>query len=98
MKFDEIMNKEVIDQKGNSLGKVKNIEWDNESKEIINIEIGEGGIREALGMADKKILSYDSIESIGDKVLLKKQAQEIVETPKKTEKTEETDDLDYYNL
>jgi sporulation protein YlmC with PRC-barrel domain len=98
MKFDEIMNKEVIDQKGNSLGKVKNIEWDNESKEIINIEIGEGGIRETLGMADRKILPYDSIESIGDKVLLKKQAHEIVETPKKTEKTEESDDLDYYNL
>jgi sporulation protein YlmC with PRC-barrel domain len=92
MKFDEIMNKEVIDQKGNSLGKVKNIEWDNESNEIINIEIGEGGIREALGMADRKILSYDNIESIGDKVLLKKPTIEI---PAKSEKS---DDQDYYNL
>ena len=98
MKFNEIMNKEVIDQKGNTLGKVKNIEWDNESKEVINFEIGEGGIRESLGMADRKILSFDSIESIGDKVLLKKPIHEIIETPKKTEETKETDDLDYYNL
>ena len=93
MKFDEIMNKEVIDQKGNSLGKVKNIEWDNDTNEIINIEIGEGGIRETLGMADRKILSYDSIESIGDKVLLKKPTIEI---PEKSE--QKSDELDYYNL
>ena len=92
MKFDEIMNKEVIDQKGNSLGKVKNIEWDNDSNAIINIEIGEGGIREALGMTDRKILSYDNIESIGDKVLLKKPTIEI------PEKSEQNDDIDYYNL
>ncbi|MBZ2166476.1 PRC-barrel domain-containing protein [Methanobacterium spitsbergense] len=92
MKFDEIMNKEVIDQKGNSLGKVKNIEWDNDTNEIINIEIGEGGIRETLGMADRKILSYDNIESIGDKVLLKKPTIEI------PEQSEQNDELDYYNL
>ena len=85
-------------KKAIALGKVKNIEWDNESNEIINIEIGEGGIRETLGMADRKILSYDSIESIGDKVLLKKLTHEIIETPKKTEESEESDDLDYYNL
>ena len=47
MKLDEIMNKEVIDQKGNSLGKVKNIKSDNDGDTIINIEIGEGGIRES---------------------------------------------------
>lgn len=71
MKFKELMNKEVIDQKGNSLGKVKNIEWDNESKKIISIEVGSGGIREALGMSEHRILSYDNVENIGDKVLLK---------------------------
>ena len=96
MKFNELMNKEVIDQKGNSLGKVKNIEWDNESKEIINIEIGSGGIREALGMSDHQILSYDQIENIGDKVFIKK--NKSLKSLKPPKKSNETDDLDYYNL
>lgn len=71
MKFNELVNKEVIDQKGNVLGKVKNIEWDTESKEVINIEVSSGGFKDTLGMSEHQILSYDSIESIGDKVLLK---------------------------
>jgi sporulation protein YlmC with PRC-barrel domain len=95
MKFSELLNKEVIDQQGNSLGKVKNIEWDNDSKEIINIEVGSGGIKEALGMSEHVILSYEKIENIGDKVLLKKEIPEIVES---TDKTGEVDDLDYYRL
>ncbi|MTK63433.1 MAG: photosystem reaction center subunit H [Methanobacterium sp.] len=95
MKFNELVNKEVIDQMGNVLGKVKNIEWDAESKEVINIEISSGGFKDALGMSDHQILPYDSIESIGDKVLLKKQILEPVKTP---EKEEETDNLDFYSL
>ena len=96
MKFNELVNKEVIDQKGNSLGKVKNIEWDNETKEVINFEISSGGFKDALGMGEHKVLPFDGIESIGDKVLLKKQIIEPVKTP---EKESNTDDLeDYYGL
>jgi sporulation protein YlmC with PRC-barrel domain len=95
MKFNELLNKEVIDQKGNSLGKVKNIEWDNDSKEIINIEVGSGGIKEALGMSEHVILPYEKIENIGDKVLLKKEIPEIVES---IDKSGEVDELDYYRL
>lgn len=96
MKFNELVNKEVIDQKGNSLGKVKNIEWDDESKEVINFEISSGGFKDALGMGDHQVMAFDSIESIGDKVLLKKQSIEPVKTP---EKEASSDDLeDYYGL
>lgn len=95
MKFNELVNKEVIDQKGNVLGKIKNIEWDTESKEVINIEISSGGFKDTLGMSEHQILPYDSIESIGDKVLLKKQILEPVQTP---EKKEDTDNLDFYSL
>jgi sporulation protein YlmC with PRC-barrel domain len=95
MKFSELVNKEVIDQKGNSLGKVKNIEWDTESREVINIEISSGGIKDTLGMSEHQILPYESIESIGDKVLLKKQIIETVQTP---EKEDSTDNLDFYRL
>jgi len=96
MKFNELVNKEVIDQKGNIHGKVKNIEWDNETKEVINFEISSGGFKDALGMGEHQVLPFDSIESIGDKVLLKKQIIEPVKTP---EKESHTDDLeDYYGL
>lgn len=98
MKFNELVNKEVIDQKGNSLGKVKNIEWDNENKEVISIEIGTGGIKETLGMGEHQILPYDEIESIGDKVLLKKQSSKPTKIPKKEEKEEMSDNLDLYRI
>lgn len=98
MKFNELVNKEVIDQKGNVLGKVKNIEWDTESKEVINIEVSSGGFKDTLGMSEHQILSYDSIESIGDKVLLKKQIIEPVKTPAKEKNEETTDNLDFYSL
>jgi|GEM_PF-757301 len=96
MKFNELVNKEVIDQKGNSLGKVKNIEWDNETKEVINFEISTGGFKDALGMGEHQILTFDSIESIGDKVLLKKQTVEPVQTPAKEESNDDLED--YYGL
>lgn len=95
MKFNELVNKEVIDQKGNILGKVKNIEWDNETKEVLNIEVSTGGFKDALGMGEHQVLAYDNIESIGDKVLLKKQ---IIETKQTPEKEDNTDNLDFYGL
>ncbi len=94
MKYSEIKNKEVIDHQGSILGKVKDIEWDNKTKEIIQLEMGSGGIKEAFGMGESKIVPYDQVESIRDKVLLKKPS-EIIEPKVQSETNNE---LDYLNL
>ena len=54
-----------------SLGKVNNISWDKSTNEIKFFEIGTGGLMEMLGRGEKKILPYDIIETIGDKILIK---------------------------
>jgi len=93
MKFNDLVNKEVIDKNGDIIGKVKDIEWDNGTKRIISIEIASGGIKGFLGMSEKQILPFDTIESIGDRVLLKTPSNEI------TGKDDELEfALDYYNI
>jgi sporulation protein YlmC with PRC-barrel domain len=67
----DMQGKEVVDSYGNVLGKVNNMSWDKSTKEIKFFEIGTGGIMEMLGRGEKKILPFDIIETIGDKILIK---------------------------
>ena len=67
----DVQGKEVIDSLGNVIGKVNNISWDKSSREIKFFEISSGGIMEIFGRGEKKILPYDDIETIGDKILIK---------------------------
>jgi sporulation protein YlmC with PRC-barrel domain len=77
MKYHKDMHgKEVIDSYGNVLGKVKDIAWDESTKEIKFFEIGTGGIMEMLGRGDKKILPFDIIDSIGEKILINTETTE----------------------
>ena len=71
----DMHGKEVIDTSGNVIGKVKDISWDESSKQLKFFEIGTGGIMEMLGRGDKKILSFDIIDTIGDKILIKTEPQ-----------------------
>jgi sporulation protein YlmC with PRC-barrel domain len=72
----DMQGKEVVDSYGNVLGKVNNISWDKSNKEIKFFEIGTGGIMEMLGRGEKKILPFDIIETIGDKILIKTENSE----------------------
>jgi sporulation protein YlmC with PRC-barrel domain len=67
----DMHGKEVIDSYGNVLGKVNNISWDKSTNEVKFFEIGSGGIMEMLGRGEKKILPFDIIETIGEKILIK---------------------------
>lgn len=72
MNYNKDMHgKEVIDSYGNVLGKVNNISWDKSTNEIKFFEIGSGGLMEMLGRGEKKILPFDIIETIGEKILIK---------------------------
>ena len=67
----DMHGKEVIDTSGNVIGKVKNISWDEKSKEIKFFETGSGGIMEMFGRGETKILPFDVIATIGEKILIK---------------------------
>jgi sporulation protein YlmC with PRC-barrel domain len=72
MKIDnELVGKEVIDDSGDQVGVVKDVEWDFDSKRVESIELEEGGISSKLGLGDKKIIPINMVKEIGDKVLIK---------------------------
>ena len=74
---EQLKGKEVIDSSGMVLGKVKDVElkWDDNS--IESIVLGQSGISESLGLSkDEKIIPYDMIKQVGDKILLKKDKDE----------------------
>ena len=70
--FDELKGKEVIDDKGNKEGNISDIEWNPETNKVEFLIVTEGkGPSAAIGRGEKKIIPYEKVHSIGDKVLLK---------------------------
>jgi sporulation protein YlmC with PRC-barrel domain len=68
---DELIGKAVIDESGDQVGIVNDVEWDFEANKIISIILKEAGISAKIGLGDKKIVPYEKIEAIGDTVLIK---------------------------
>jgi len=68
---DELKGKEVVDDKGNKIGEINDVDWDPESNRIESIIITEGGPSAKVGMGKKREISYSMIKTIGEKVLLK---------------------------
>jgi sporulation protein YlmC with PRC-barrel domain len=70
--FDELKGKEVIDDKGNKVGNISDIEWNPETNKVESLIVTEGkGPSVAIGRGEKRIIPYEKVHSIGDKVLLK---------------------------
>ena len=68
---DELIGKKVIDESGDQIGIVNDVEWDFETNTVTSIHLKEAGISAKIGLGDKKIVPYDKIEAIGDTVLIK---------------------------
>ncbi|PKL66737.1 MAG: photosystem reaction center subunit H [Methanobacteriales archaeon HGW-Methanobacteriales-1] len=68
---DELAGKSVIDESGDQVGIVKDIEWDFATNTVKSIILQEAGISAKIGLGDNKIVPYESIEAIGDTVLIK---------------------------
>jgi sporulation protein YlmC with PRC-barrel domain len=68
---DELIGKDIIDESGDQVGLVKDVEWDFETNTVKSIILKEAGISAKIGLGDKKIVPYEMIEVIGDKVLIK---------------------------
>ncbi|MDD3985412.1 MAG: PRC-barrel domain-containing protein [Methanobacterium sp.] len=68
---NDLLGKDVIDESGDQVGVVKEVEWDEKNNKVISIILKEGGIFAKIGLGDKKMVPYDNIEEIGDKVLIR---------------------------
>ena len=68
---DELIGKVVIDESGDQIGIVNDLEWDFETNTVKSINLKEAGISAKIGLGDKKIVPYEKIEAIGDTVLIK---------------------------
>lgn len=65
--LNDILKMEVIDNTGQEIGKVNQIEFDEINGEIKNIEIN---LDKGLFSSEKRKISYDKIRNITDNVLL----------------------------
>ena len=68
---DDLLGKEVIDESGDTVGILKDVEWDNNSNKVEAFILKEGGISSKLGLGEKKIVPYDMVDTIGEKILIK---------------------------
>lgn len=69
---DELKGKEVIDNNGNKVGEISDVEWNPNSNKVESIVVTEGGTSAKVGLGEKQIISYDDVDSIGERVLLKR--------------------------
>lgn len=73
MKFrDEIVGKNVIDESGDKVGEVEDIEVDLMNRRINGLILKEGGISSKLGLGEERMVSMDMIEAMGDEIRLRK--------------------------
>jgi sporulation protein YlmC with PRC-barrel domain len=71
LRLNDTIGKEVIDESGDQVGIVKDVEWNPQSKMVEYILLAEGGISAKLGLGDKKLVPIDMVENIGEKVMIK---------------------------
>ena len=69
---DELKGKEVVDNSGNKVGDINDVEWNPETNRVESIIVTEGGASAKIGMGEKRNISFNDTYSIGKKVLLKR--------------------------
>ncbi len=73
MRIDDIKGKEVVDDRGNRIGEVEDIDLDLRSRRIGGLVIREGGFTAKLRIGDTRVIPCSMIQTIGDKILLKEE-------------------------
>ncbi len=68
---NDLIGKEVIDDSGDQVGVVKDVEWNSKSNNVESFELEEGGVSAKLGLGEKKIVPINQVDTIGDKVIVR---------------------------
>jgi sporulation protein YlmC with PRC-barrel domain len=66
----DLIGKEVIDDSGDQVGVVKDVEWNPQLNNVEAFELEEGGVSFKLGLVDKKVVPINQVDTIGDKVII----------------------------
>jgi sporulation protein YlmC with PRC-barrel domain len=70
--IEDIIGKEVLNTDAVLIGKVADVEFDEDTREIKSLILKKGGISETLNISKSEdVIPYDMISKIGDKILLK---------------------------
>ncbi len=68
---EEIIGKEVLNGQAEVLGRVKDVEANEETNEIESLILSKGGISESLGLSSNEVIvPIEQVKQIGDKILL----------------------------
>jgi len=68
---DELKGKEVVNEQGDKIGEISDVDWNPRSNMIETIIVTEGGATAKLGVGKKREISFNNVKTIGEKVLLK---------------------------
>ncbi|MGL4670192.1 MAG: PRC-barrel domain-containing protein [Methanobacteriaceae archaeon] len=68
--MEDLSGKEAIDNAGNIIGIVNDIEINKDLKRIESIILKESNLSSKLGFGKKKIISINKIKAIGDKIFI----------------------------
>lgn len=72
MKIDDIKGKEVIDGEGNKIGEVDDLDLDLRKRMVSGLVLRDSGITGKIKPGHKRVIPCGMIDTIGDKVLLKR--------------------------
>ncbi|HOI71166.1 MAG TPA: PRC-barrel domain-containing protein [Methanobacterium sp.] len=68
---NDLIGKEVIDNLGDQIGVVEDVEWNPSSNSIESLELKEAGVSAKLGLGEKTIVPINLVDTIGDKVIVR---------------------------
>jgi sporulation protein YlmC with PRC-barrel domain len=68
---EELIGKEIIDEYGNHIGSVKDVDCNLETRRVQYIITSEEGISAKLGLGKEKLIPIDLLDDVGDKVAIK---------------------------
>ena len=69
---ENIIGKEVVNTDAKLIGRVADVEFNEDTNEIESLILKKGGISETLNISKSEdVIPYDMISKIGDKILLK---------------------------
>jgi sporulation protein YlmC with PRC-barrel domain len=67
---DELKGKEVVNEEGDKIGEISDVDWNPRSNMIETIIVTEGGAAK-VGIGKKREIAFKNVKTIGEKVLLK---------------------------
>ena len=77
MHAKDLSGKDIVDSNGDKIGEVDDLEIDAMNKRVTGIVAKEGSISSKLGMGKEKMISMDMVDTIGDKIILKRMGKQM---------------------